>query len=81
MLDYTEDDDATRLKDDREDRAAVPDKQRLLEQLLVDCEPAVRPVYNSSHPVLVHFRLAIYQIVGLVWLTSSILLASAGTVA
>jgi len=47
-----------------EDR--VPDEQRLFEQLLVDCEPAVRPVYNSSQPVLIHFQLGLYQIVDLV---------------
>jgi len=47
-------------------RDRVPDEQRLFEQLLVDCEPAVRPVYNSSQRVLVHFRLTLYQIVDLV---------------
>jgi len=44
----------------------ITDEQRLFQQLLVDCEPAVRPVYNSSQAVLVHFRLGFYQIVDLV---------------
>jgi len=56
----SEDADETTWKD------RVPDEQRLFEQLLVDCEPAVRPVYNSSQPVLIHFLLGLYQIVDLV---------------
>jgi len=47
-------------------KGRVPDEQRLHQQLLADCEPAVRPIFNSSQPVLVHFRLGLYQIVDLV---------------
>jgi len=45
----------------------IPDEHRLLEQLLCDCDPDVRPIYNSSQPVSVYFQLGIYQIVDLVW--------------
>jgi len=51
---------------DNDDEDRIPDEQRLLEHLLTDNEPAVRPVYNSSQPVLVHFRLGLYQIASLV---------------
>jgi len=52
------------LKDDDD---CIPDEQRLFTHLLAGTEPAVRPVYNSTQPVLVHFQLGLYQIVGLVW--------------
>jgi len=58
-----DDGDETRLNGEQD---RIPDEQRLFDQLLVDCEPAVRPVYDSSRPVVVQFRLGLYQIVGLV---------------
>jgi len=48
------------------DKTEVPEEQRLFQQLLADCEPAVRPVYNSSQPVFVHFELGLHRIVDLV---------------
>jgi len=58
--------DVSATSDEATLRDRIPDEQRLLELLLVDREPAVRPVYNASQPVVVHLRLTLYQIVGLV---------------
>jgi hypothetical protein len=47
----------------------VPDEQRLYENLLVDYEPSVRPVLNTSGTVYVNFKLTLNQIVDLVGIT------------
>ena len=51
---------ATRLK------AAVPDEQRLYEDLMANYESSVRPVINASTVINVRFKLTLNQIVDLV---------------
>ena len=44
----------------------LPDEQRLLWNLLLDYDPAARPVYNASHTVTVMFGYTLTQIADMV---------------
>ncbi len=40
----------------------IPDEQKLISNLLVQYDPAARPVFNASKPVVIKFSLALIQI-------------------
>ena len=44
----------------------MPDEQRLLARLLGNYERSVRPVFNASHTVLIHFGLTLIHILDMV---------------
>jgi len=41
----------------------LPDEQVLITDLLKNYDPAARPVYNASMPVVVRFNFALFQII------------------
>jgi len=42
------------------------DEQALISRLLWNYDPAARPVYNASHPVIVKFSFALIQLYDMV---------------
>lgn len=44
----------------------VPDEQGLVTRLLHNYDPASRPVFNASHPVVVYFGIMFIQICDMV---------------
>ena len=66
--------DTTKVYDDSESRVYIenetddiplnlPDEQVLITELLSNYDPAARPVYNASMPVVVRFNFALIQII------------------
>ena len=44
----------------------IPDEQVLFQKILTNYDPAARPVYNSSKPVIILFNIALIQIIDMV---------------